>query len=647
MALSFPGYIGSVETSIGAGTAVEKGISKAQLLASEAFEEAQLLINSLSGTGNQLLGIPQIQASLGDVTATVSDFVRPDTPDRPEGLTPNFPDAPPDVTLFAVPSFSIDDIPQFEGETPVINEVAPVARFAEVAPDSPTLPDRTGSIPDVPSKDGLPDPVELRNLTLPEAPDVLVVNFEGAVPEILEAAPNANFDYTEEAYDSTLLSALNAKLLDQVNHIKSTGLNPEIEQQLWDRARERTTAVMDDEIIQISRSISAAGWDEPIGEEHEAIERARQGKISADVAESREIAIKQADLELQNFQFAFGQSVALEGQLINHADNVANRALDAAKYVIEAAINLYELKVNYFNANVELYKTQASVYSDRIRAELTKVEVYKAELEGQKLISELNAQDIENYTSQIQAVVSLFDLYKTELEGVKILLEQDSLTLEVYESEIKGYAEKVRAKSLEYEGYKTQLSGEQIKVEMYKGFADAFESKINGFKSVVDAKVSKLDADIKVNQEIPLEQTKVLNEVFQSQVKAESARLSSLTEVYKSDAEVFDTETKGETARVDAEVKVQAQEIEHLKAAATINLDSLKANVSVLLKKIELLMNAQKTAAQVEAQLASSFGSAVNLSAGISETGTNSRGVSYNMGSSISNTNSESATVSL
>lgn len=599
-----------------ADVVVENGIDYSQDLASSAFTGAQDILDELVDIDKQVTEIPQISALLGNVTATVSGFVKPVSPVEPE-ITTKFPIAPADAVLKDVDEFTIDDVPLFTTEEPDIREITPVTRFDKSAPVIGDLPNRTNAIPDKPNTD-LPTKKPLRAITLPTPPNTIIVDFKGAIPGELDPAPDANFTYNEDAYSSTLLSTLNTALLNQVNHIASTGLNSDIEDQIWNRGRERTTEVMLGQIIQVKRAVSASGWPQPIGAEIEAISKAGQNADDADITESRNIAIAQAELELKNFQFAFSQAIVLEGQLINHNDQVANRALDAAKYAIQAAIDLYSLKVAYFNANIELYKAQAQVYRDKIQAELIKLEVYKTELEGQKLISELNSQDIANYRAQIDAVLAVYELYKSELESVKILLEQDALTLQQFESRIKGFAEEIKAKSLEYEGYKSELSGENIKVQMHDTLANAFGKKIDGFRSVVDARKTKQDADIMVRQTIPLEQLKVRAGVYKSGVDGESKRVDSLNNIYKTRADVFDIKTKGETARVDGEVKVQEQEISWLEIQANVEIESLKGNISAMLAKLELLAGSKEAIARIQSQLAASFGSSVNYSAGIS-----------------------------
>ncbi len=612
-----------------AGSDAEGLLSEADKLAKNAMDMGRDLFPP--GLLNETLAV-----TFGEIGKS-SEYLADIRIDK-ETIEAQFPNAPELPTLKPVTTITLDDIPAFPARAPSIRTVTPVAALTDTPPDAPILPDRTSSLPEAPSKDGLPDPITLRNLSLPDAPDIIIPDFTGVEPGMLDEAPSTNISYSENFYESTLLSELNNKLIEHVQGLNPTGLSPEIEQQIWDRARERTTAATQGAIIQVSRSSAAAGWDQPVGAQYEAEQQARQKAVEEDVAESRNIAIKQAELELQNFQFAFTQGIALEGQMINYTNEVANRRLDVAKYTVQAAISLYELKVSYFNAGVELYKTKSTVYKDQIQSAVAKVEIYKAELDGQKLISEINAQDINNYKSQVEAVLSLYEVYKSELEGVKLLLEHDNLAIQRYESEIKGYAEKVKAKSLEYEGYKAELSGESLKVEQYKSLVDAFESRMSAIKASTEAKVAKLDADIKVNQEMPLEESKILTETFKIATEAEAKRLESLMALYKTDAEIFNIESNTEFKKLDASLKARDQDLDFLTAKAGVEVDKLKIASDRMSKAADTMARVTETQGRIAAQIASARLAQHSFSVGRSksESDSTSQNKSFSCSSSFS-----------
>lgn len=627
-------HIDTVPT-VNAAYYLSQGIAENQGKSEQAFSEAQSLLNGMQGLVDSISGIPIINAELGNVSSTVSGFIKPLAPVDP-GIETSFPTAPGGPSTGYVGSLELSDAPVFSAVEPTIREVTPPTAFTETAPAEPSLADH-----DLPVKpdNTLPTAPTQRELTLPTAPSILPITFDGVVPGALGAPPSATFNWANEAFQNDLNDTLQTQLLSLVANARQTGLLPTIEAQIWARGRERTNAEAVRRRAGARRQFAALGWNMPQGDEALLMMKAEEDAVNDDITESRSIAIAQAELEQKNFQFSIQSAIGLVGQLIDLHNAEQQRLFEAARYTIEAAIGLYGLEVQYFNANVSMYETQARVYQARLQAQLNEVEIFKAQLEGQRLISDLNKQDIEIYRAKIDAVLATFELYKTELEGVKVLLEGDSLKIQRFEALVRAYAEKVRAKSLENETYKTQLDGENIKVAMYSGLATAFRSRIEGFKAETDAKVAKQESDIKIAYDVPLKISEQETEIYKSMIQAESEKLKSLTSIFETRGRVYESEVKGEVGRVEAEVNIQENEIKKLVADANIKIEAMKANVSTLLAEKEMVIGIQKTIAQVEAQLAAAYGSAVHYGASVSGS------ANFSDSHSLSHSYSESTTV--
>src|SRR5574343_981022 len=366
------------------------GINENQSKSEEAFSDAQALMDDMQNLVNSLSNIPQITATLGAVSSTVSPFVTPAAPQEP-GISPNFPTAPSGPATGSVGTLTLSDAPVFSAVEPTIREIAPPTAFTDTAPAEPSLVDH-----DLPVKpdNTLPTAPTQRELTLPTAPSLLPITFDGVVPGALSAPPSAAFNWTNQSFQNDLNDTLQTQLLSLVANARQTGLLPTIEAQIWARGRERTNAEAVRRRAGARRQFAALGWNMPQGDEALLMMKAEEDAVNDDITESRSIAIAQAELEQKNFQFSIQSAISLVGQLIDLHNAEQQRLFEAARYTIEAAINLYGLEVQYFNANVAMYETQARVYQDRLQAQLTEIEVFKAQLEGQRLISDLNKQDI-------------------------------------------------------------------------------------------------------------------------------------------------------------------------------------------------------------------------------------------------------------
>jgi len=627
--MSHEGNFGYYLTPNGAAGAVGQGITQAQTYAKESSLALTKIVASMQSALNNIGSIPTISGDLGNITSTVGTYVAPPAPTLVD-VDVTFPTAPPGAVLGSVGQIILDPVPVLTAAAPVIRSIAAPTPFTKLAPTAPILPVR--NYPDKPVA-ALPVAKALRELTLPASPAINTVTFEGILPIPLSAPPDTAFVFTEAEYQSMLNTGLKGKLYDLILNTKQTGLDPVIEQQIWDRARERANATAQALVTNISRLYMRSGWTMPQGDEAERVFEAMESQVETNVTESRSIAVAQATLEQSNFQFSFTQAIAFEGQLLGLYNSVQQRQFESSKYVIEAAINLYQIKVAYFNANVSLYTAQSTIYRDKIQAELAKLELYKAQLEGQKLISDLNSQDITNYKAQIDAVVAIFGLYKTELEAVKTQIDGDGLTLQQFEGSIRAYASEISAKSLEYDGYKAELSGEETKATIYNSLVNAFGKTTDAFAASTDAKIKKQTSDIKVGYDVPLQILSAETEAFKIKVAAKTEQLGALTTLNKTNAEIYDTRVKSEGTRINAEVSVQKQEIEYLVAKANTAIEAAKANVAAFISQKELIIGTFKTIAQVQAQLVAAFGSSVNYGASISSTSGESASISTNINS--------------
>lgn len=595
-----------------ASSLVTQGFEKSQGYGDSAYDKAIKFLTDIKDIARGLKGIDNIDEELEELTSEVSDFEKPEKPTVAD-INPAFPHINTHLNLAPVSPFEVPEPTPFSVDAPNLTDFDAPAKFDRSAPTAPDLPVR--EYPDAPDET-IPAPPTLRELSLPDDPELIEVSFDMAVPEQLDDVPDAVFIFSEPDYVSSLLDRINGTLLGYLEGF-ATGLPPEIEQQIWDRARRRTSIATARLKAQLNRGWSASGWDMPGGDLQNKHYEAEQEAVNNDIAESRAIAIAQAELQQRNIQFALTTATQLEALLLQHHDNVQQRSLEAARYAVQSAVELHGLKVAEFNGNVELYKAVSQVVRDRMANELAKLEQFKAKLEGQKLIGELNQQDLSNYREQINAVVALFGLYDSKLRAVKMQLEGDALVLSRFDAEIKSFDSEIKAKSLEYDGFKAEQDAENNKTERFKALTAAHAEEMNAFRTLVDARKNKQDAELEINQRIPLEVFKQRSESIRTLVQAESERLRALSDTAKTHAQIYETETRAESARIDAEVNVQENELKHLIAKADIKIESLKANISSELSKLGLLSDAARAGSQVAAQLAAASLSAVNLSASI------------------------------
>jgi hypothetical protein len=293
----------------------------------------------------------------------------------------------------------------------------------------------------------LPAVVILEDISIPN--DISVDNIELDPSLIFPADTMVDsdvnpFDYSETEYVSNLQDAVSAKLLyDVVNG--GTGLDKDIEEAIFERQKERDEIELEKAIQRIRDEWSQNLFPLPNGALQAQIQDVYDKYELIALDRSRDIVIKQAELAQTNTHFALTSSIAMEAQLLQHADNVANRALDAAKSVVNLGISLFNIQLQRYQTALEAYRTGVQVFVERLRAEGLKVQNYTAQMQGAKVKADVQGQRISNYTGQIAAIGQIYDNYRIEVEAAGVKAGVEAEKLRAFKIKIEAEVDKVRA----------------------------------------------------------------------------------------------------------------------------------------------------------------------------------------------------------
>jgi len=620
----------------GAQTLVTAGWNSAQTYASTAFNHSLNFLDELQNAAAGLANLGDIPFDIGPATTIIGPYVSPVAP-VPNDLSASFPVPPASPVLGVVTLPVFGEAPVFDGVMPAINtDIDAPAPLSAVVPSAPTLnpialpDDLSVTLPDVPT---------MYSLNLPVPPVIDLPLFSATLGDE-PVAPDVVFSFTEPAYVSVLKDAIETKLGAWIAGT-ATGLAPAVEQAIYERARAREIMNAERAVDNAVREFGARGFDLPAGVLVTNMQRAQQEEHDKSSSLSRDIMVKQADLEQANIHFAIEQGVRYDTTLIEYANRVAQRAFDASKFLVEASISLFNAKVQVFNATVQAYVAEGSVYRDRVQAALATLEIYKTELEGQRLIGQLNVQLTEIYKGQLEAVNTSVAVYRERLNAVRTLVEIDARQIEVFRVLVGAYDSQVRAKASEFDMYANQIKAELSKVEVYTSQANAYESVVKGFIATTEAKKTVAELELEVNQKMPLEIYKGLLGAYTAQVTAEGTRLKSLSDVFSAKTQLFTAEVAGESGRVESETKVFVAEINALVSEASLGVEAAKAKLQATLTAATAMIEAIKGGAQVSAQIAASALSAVNLSGSISDSASASVSVNGTMNATAQNVTEE------
>lgn len=463
------------------------------------------------------------------------DTYRAARPIFPSILVP-IPDAP--VTTFS----SAEDITveDFTSTAPALNIPATPSTALPAVPASPTIADPI--LPDAPILN-FPTAPTFATVNLPLPPSVDIPSFTAGLPSEDFLTPTNNFTWYEQVYSSDLLTELQSKLLGDLQN-GGYGIETADEVALFNRARDRELEAAMMEVDEIRRSAAARGFPLPPGELYIAEQKAQQALQNKLSGVNRDIALKRADMYVENRRFAMEQTKNVEQILIGFHNSIQERALNYAKLTLDAAIRIYEAQLQRYNARLEAYKAEAQVFESRIRAALAQTEIYRTQMDGARLELESQKTQAEIYRTQIQGIDAVVNVYKTRMEAVRVQSDIERMRLEAFRAAIDAYQAQVQAKVAEFQMYDAQIRGETAKMQAYEIEARAYTAKVEGTKVRADISLGNL------RQETDKARAQI--DVYRGQLQASELILKTQTDSLRANTDIYQADTQAFNASSSA-----------------------------------------------------------------------------------------------
>jgi hypothetical protein len=568
---------------------------------------------------------------------------------QPPSITPEFPTgpaAPPQLTV-ETPEFQtivwtspsapaaftevidIDAImpDPFDEDPPALSFAAAPAAFSELAPDAPGVnlvfedPELTVSLPAAPNLLSI-SVSQFGGITMPTAPED-VAEISVVEPTIREYTPGSE-------YTSELLTSLQTKLTDIIVN-GGTGLDPDTENAIWDRGREREAKTQREAIDRLDQ-LESMGFALPTGAYVDARLKIITETDYAERGLSREIMIKQAELTYQALKDALPVATNLEAQLIQYSNSVEQRLFDSTKYATEAGIAIYNAKVEAYRAFVQAYTAKVQAYEAEIRAQIALVEAYKAQVEAEMAKAQVNTALVQQYTAQITAALSAVEIYKARIEGIRIKAEIEKMKIETFGEQVKAYAAKVNAYTAGIEGYRASLEAEGVKQQVYRSQVEAYSAQVGAAAKDAEVRIAAYRGRIEANV--------AQWEGYKAAWQGEAAHATAVSAYNQSLSSSFEAEVRAVTSFNEVLNKQWQVALEQAQRTAEIGISAAKANAELYVTTRSLALDAAKVGATVSAQLGSSALNAINWSTSLS-TGVNV-GISTSYNNSRSDSQSES-----
>lgn len=436
-------------------------------------------------------------------------------------------------------------------------------------------------------------PPTLTEIIVPPAPTVALPEFLATSPDTAVATPTdfaAQFeqDYADTAVsmrnavggavDAYLLS-INPQFASQMGKLETllstymdggTALPVAVEQAIYNRARDKVNGEYLKTRDQITKEGAARGFTIPGGAMHSALNQARQGLSDANARAAMDIAIKQAEMEQANIQFAVTQSANLRGVVLNAAlSYMANmiqlngQSIEYAKSVLQASIALYETMVKIVTARIEIYKAEAQVYEIRLKAVLSIYDVYLAEVKALQAQADIDKAKVDAFSAQANAYGALANAYKAVIDGVVAKADVEKLKVSIFQAQVQAFSAEVGAKQAEWQGFTAQVQGETAKLGAYETEVKAYSAEVGAYATQVQAYESEVKAVTAKNEGAyrtygaAVQAYVALVSGASEAVKAEVSAFSGQVQSYVAKASAMEAESKALIAGYEATVRNQ------------------------------------------------------------------------------------------
>lgn len=603
---------------------VEAGQSIFLTQAQTTLQQAQQYISELAG----FVTTPTSVNVSFDFNDQLTPFQRPTRPvlnDADFNLQPQeTPGLPPE---FVAQDVDLDDIPEFTDAPPTIVMPAQPVQPNVALPVSPGAPPPL-VMPEEPDYSSIaPAPVTLLDLNLPVLPVVQLPTFTSQRPSIQPFAFNDDFGFTPADYVSALLTKIQNRVSTWMDGEEALPLA--IERALFDRGRGRITVETQAAEEQAFDDFAARGFAQPPGmltARLDAIRRKAQDQV-ADL--NREVVLKEFDEALANMRLAVTSGIQLEGVTINLHLETQRLLLASAQYLRDTGIAILNARIAQFNAEMQGYQIDAQVLETLLKEALAQLDIYRAQLEGEKLKGDINQQTVALYTAQWDAVKTLAEFYSTRVEAVKVQGDANRIPLELFTEQCKAFDSLMDANSKQWDGYRAAVEGETAKATLYNSLVSAYATRTD---AVVKSGSLKIDreklriAEHAQNLQVydgSLRRLAQLLETERSRLAAVGSKAAAQATMYRADADV----EQAASASTDRSFQLG---LESARARVDAQLETARIRSSENVALSGLQLEALKALAQILSQLASSTMSAVNYSASVSSGMSRSMGRSAN-----------------
>lgn len=534
----------------------------------------------------------QITSNYGDMAVVDDD--QAGTPDHP-------------LVDTRVVSGRVDAVPYRIVTLPTFNAILDDLNNVPANPDAPDI----GNLPDVPTFD---------DVAIPTRPEIIIDQFEfdGVRPTAPDIASLIHpFSYVEDEYQWSYKDTIDRVVQEWLGDPESYFALPQnLEKAIFERDASRVEHERRRSLENLASEYSARGFELADGQLAYAQANLERETFNTLSERSRDIALEQAKLAMENTRAAFGYAIQYEQLLVQQDTTTKQRLLEAQMFASTFSVQVAKIYVDIYNAEVTAYLADLEVYRGLLAAEMLKLEIYKTDLEAASLQVQINQQLLDLYTATLDAYIKQVDLYKAQVSANNLILEQNKLIIEQFTAQVMAYSEQVDAagKTLDVntQEINLQVQKESAKDTLAEGTVKrigAYSAKEGNIQQQVATQVAKFEATLR-------EFASVNHNILQ-RIEADGALIQK-----EATAITSQTQRNGYLlARKDTELKYdlgyKTLDADSQIRIATLEVQQTKYNLDHAIAQYELALKALTSVGEIAQGVASASLSAVSASAGM------------------------------
>jgi hypothetical protein len=531
-------------------------------------------------------------------------------------------------------------IPDITAEIPEYHQIITGLSIPEapsfVPPTLPEIPpvDYSFVVPDAPEQAFGPLPA-LYDLNLPTYVPPVIPVFNDDVPTFSTLPPNPFVDWVEPSYTSDIRDAVKEVLQSML--AGGTGLTPTVERAIWERGRTKVDAAAVKFTSEALSAIASRGFGLPPGVLNAQLIAAYDEALLKTNELARDVAIKQAELEQTNRQFAVQQGLQYEQIFVNVFLQTLDRSFQLAKFAVESQIQIYNSQIALFNVQQAIFAQRTERFKALLEATFVEIKAYAAQVEAEKAKGEINMSRVASYKATVEAFGAQVEAFNGLVKAQIGKAELQKNKVELYKAQIEGNIAEVNSQKAQYDAYGERVRAESAKAQLEEANARAYTARVQGIGVKAEISFKQAEAQIAENR-LTLDWTVARLQRLNALTQADLANIQAKAQVYNANTARGTAKHEADTRTLALAVQTQIEASRLAVAKYSALLEQWRTRASQIIAMSGINAESLRSAGQIASNLAAGAMAGTHVSAGIS----GSAAAGQSAGSSTSNSYSES-----